>query len=66
MITTSTLAVSIGFLPRWLILAGYGLALFLLVSSYSFSWSFVVFPVWVLFVSICILVDKLERASLLA
>jgi MFS family permease len=61
MITTSTLAFAVGFLPRWLVLAGYGLALLVLVGSYSLSWSFVVFPVWVFLVSTCILMDKAGR-----
>jgi hypothetical protein len=63
MITTSTLAVSVGFLPRWLAVAGYGLALFLLLGSYSFSWSFVVFPIWVFVVSSCILRDATRSGS---
>jgi hypothetical protein len=63
MITTSTLAFAVGFLPRWLVLAGYGLALLVLVGSYSLSWSFVVFPVWVFLVSTCILMDKVGRTT---
>ena len=66
MITTSTLAFAVGFLPRWLVLAGYGLALLVLVGSYWLNWSFVVFPVWVFLVSICILMDKAERNAQVA
>jgi hypothetical protein len=54
-ITTSTLAIYTGFAPRWLAILGYALALLLLFGSYYLSWSFVVFPVWVLVVSIHVL-----------
>jgi len=61
MITTSTLAIYIRFAPRWLALAGYGLAVLLLIGSYSFSWSFVVFPLWVGLLSMFILVENMRR-----
>src|SRR5215469_15581718 len=56
MITTSTLAIYTGFAPRWLAILGYTLALSLLFGSYYLRWSFVVFPLWVLVVSIYILI----------
>jgi hypothetical protein len=52
MITTSTLAIYTGFAPRWLAILGYILALLLLFGSYYLSWSFVVFPLWVLVMSV--------------
>src|ERR1700758_2862019 len=55
MITTSTLAIYTGFAPRWLAILGYTLALVLLFGSYYLSWSFVVFPLWVLVMSVYIL-----------
>lgn len=55
MITTSTLAIYTAFAPRWLAALGYALALALLFGSYYLSWSFVVFPLWVLVMSIYIL-----------
>ena len=58
MITTSTIGVYTGLTPRWLALGGYVVAAILLVGSYYFDWSLVVFPVWVLLVSISILVDS--------
>ena len=62
MITTSTVAVYTGITPRWLAILGYVLSLFLLFGSYSISWSFVVFPIWVFLISICILLDNFSRA----
>jgi hypothetical protein len=61
-ISTSTVAVYTGFSPRWIALLGYVLAAILLLGSAYVSWSFVVFPIWVLMVSSNILVDNLRRA----
>jgi hypothetical protein len=58
MITTSTISLYTGIIPRWLAVCGFGLALILLFGSYYISWSFMVFPLWVLVVSICILLDN--------
>ena len=58
-ITTSTLAIYTGFAPRWLAMLGYILALLLLFGSYYLSWSFIVFPLWVLVMSIHILMVQL-------
>jgi hypothetical protein len=61
MITTSTVAVYTGITPRWLAILGFVLALFLLFGSYSISWSFAAFPIWVLLISICVLLDNFRR-----
>jgi hypothetical protein len=66
MITTSTVAIYTGIAPRWLAVLGYVLALLLLFGSYYFSWSFVVFPLWVFLISLCILLDNLRRPSEIA
>src|SRR5262245_44517439 len=58
MITTSTIGVYTGFTPRWLALGGYAVAAVLLIGSYYFDWSLLVFPIWVLLISISILADK--------
>jgi hypothetical protein len=62
MITTSTLAIYTGFAPRWLAILGYTLALLLLCGSYYLSWSFIVFPLWVLVMSIYILAGSRSAA----
>jgi MFS family permease len=62
-ITTSTMAIYTGFAPRWLALVGYALALCLLLGSYYIDWSFAVFPLWVLLISIYILVDNVRHPS---
>jgi hypothetical protein len=58
MITTSTLAIYTEFAPRWLAILGYTLSLLLLCGSYYLSWSFIVFPLWVLVMSIYILMIR--------
>ena len=58
MITTSTIAIFTGFAPRWLALLGYLLSLLLLFGSYYLSWSFIVFPLWVLVMSVYIFFDN--------
>ncbi len=55
MISTSTVAMATRFAPRWLALLGYLLAALLLVGSSFLRWSFVLFPLWVLLLSIQIL-----------
>ncbi|ACB95585.1 hypothetical protein [Beijerinckia indica] len=63
MVTTSTLAIYTEISPRWLVFLGYGMALVLLFGSYYISWSFIIFPLWVLMTSIYILVDNIWRRS---
>ena len=58
MITTSTVALYTRITPRWLAIFGYLLSLLLLFGSYYISWSFLVFPLWVILLSICILADN--------
>ena len=63
MISTSTVAMSTRFAPRWLALLGYLLAVLLLVGSSFFRWSFALFPLWVLLLSIYILRGKAAWSS---
>jgi hypothetical protein len=55
MITTSTIALYTRLTPRWLAVAGYAIAVVLLFGSYYIDWSLLVFPFWVLLVSLSIL-----------
>jgi hypothetical protein len=61
-ISTSTVALYTRFAPRWLAILGYALALLLLLASAYIDWIFVVFPAWVLLLSIYILLDNLRTA----
>jgi hypothetical protein len=60
MISTSTVAIFTGIAPRWLAILGYSLSLLLLFGSYYIRWSFIVFPLWVFMISVCILLDNLR------
>jgi hypothetical protein len=60
MITTCTLAIRTGILPRWMAFLGYGLALLLLLSSGYLSWVPLVFPLWVLLISAHILLANIK------
>lgn len=60
MITTSTIAIYTGFAPRWLAILGYALSLLLLIGSYYVGWSFMVFPLWVLVMSVYIFLSGMK------
>jgi hypothetical protein len=55
MITTTTLARRRAMLPRWLALLGYVAAAFLLLSTTFHPAILLVFPVWVVLFSACLL-----------
>jgi hypothetical protein len=61
MISTCTLSLRTGIFPRWMAYLGLALALFLLLSLGTFSWAPLVFPLWVLLISVHILVANLGR-----
>lgn len=61
MISTCTLSLRTGILPRWMTYLGLALALLLLLSVGSLYWIPVVFPMWVLLISVHILVDNLRE-----
>ena len=62
MISTSTLAIRTGIIARWLAFLGYAFALFLLLSGRYIEWILMLFPIWVLLISIYILIDNLRRS----
>jgi hypothetical protein len=59
MISTCTLSLRTGILPRWMAYLGLVLALFLLLSLGTFFWAPLVFPLWVFLISVYILVSNL-------
>jgi hypothetical protein len=61
MITTSTLGIRTGIFPRWMALFGYALAMLLLLSLGYLYWIPLVFPLWVLLISVYILVANLKH-----
>jgi hypothetical protein len=61
MITTCTLSLRTGILPRWMAFLGIILALILLLTVSMFYWSPLLFPLWVLLISVHILVANLRK-----
>jgi hypothetical protein len=60
MLSTSTVALRTRIVPRWMIYVGYALALFLLLTIGTIDWTPIVFPLWVLLMSVRILMEKLR------
>ena len=63
MISTSTLAIRTAFAPRWIGFLGFGCALVLLFSGRYIDWILMVFPLWVLLISIYFPIDNLRRPA---
>lgn len=63
MISTSTLAVRIGFVPRWIALLGYLGALTIMFLSSAIDTVVFGFPLWVLLVSTSILIENYRRPA---
>jgi hypothetical protein len=61
MISTCTIFLRTKVTPRWLALLGYALALLLLLSISRVSWIILVFPLWILLISIYILIENFRR-----
>ena len=60
MIITSTISLKTSIAPRWMAFLGYGLALLLLLSVATIAWMSLVFPLWVLLISIYVLIQNLR------
>jgi hypothetical protein len=63
MLTTCTLSLRTGIFPRWMAFLGIVLAVFLLLSIGFFYWSPLVFPLWILLISVYILLANLRRSK---
>jgi hypothetical protein len=63
MIATSILALRTGFIARWIAWLGYAVALLLLLSSRYIEGILLVFPLWVLLISVYILIGNLRHPS---
>ena len=61
MISTCTLSLRTGIVPRWMAHIGLVLAVFLLLSLGDFYWAPLVFPLWVLLISVHILFVNLRH-----
>jgi len=55
MVATARIGLRTGFIPRWLCFSGYAFALVLLLVAGATPWVELLFPLWVLLLSIDIL-----------
>jgi hypothetical protein len=63
MMATCTITLRTRTLPRWIALLGYALALILLFSIGRVQWFFLIFPVWVLLISMYMLTEDLRGTA---
>lgn len=63
MISTSTISLQTRMFPRWMAFLGYTLAIMLLLSVGTIEWIPLVFPLWVLLISLYILSENLHGQS---
>jgi hypothetical protein len=61
MLSTCTLSLRTGIFPRWMAYLGLVLALLLLLTVSLFYWAPLVFPLWVLLISVYILLANLRK-----
>lgn len=62
MISTCTLSLRTGIFPRWMALLGITLALILLLTVSLLYWAPLLFPLWVLLISVYILLANLNKS----
>jgi hypothetical protein len=62
-LTTCTLSMRSRILPRWMIILGFVLALFLLLNFGISDYIAIIFPLWILVISIEILITNLKRSK---
>jgi len=61
MLSTCALSLRTGIIPRWMAFLGMVLALLLLLTISLFYWAPLVFPLWVLLISVYILLANLRK-----
>ena len=59
-ISTATIALRTGFIPRWLGFSGYAIALVLLLAIDVTPWVELLFPIWILLLSVDTLAESLR------
>ena len=63
MISTATISLRTRIVPRWMAFLGLALALFLLLSMSFVYWAPLVFPLWILLISVYILWENLKSTK---
>jgi hypothetical protein len=62
-ISTATIGLRLGFMPRWIGLSGYAIAVVLLLAIGITPWVRLLFPLWILLLSLDTLVESLRGRS---
>jgi hypothetical protein len=60
-ISTSTIVIRTSILPRWVAFLGYACAVVLLLVITNWPWIALLFPLWILVLSACILLTEFHR-----
>lgn len=63
-LATSTILLRSRLAPRWLVASGYAIAILLLVTVSLFAWVELVFPAWVLVLSLYVLITGFKRGRI--
>lgn len=63
MLATSTILLRTQLAPRWLVASGYAIAILLLVTVGFFAWVELLFPAWVLVLSLYVLISGFRRGG---
>jgi hypothetical protein len=63
MISTTTLVMRLNLVPRWLVIGGYAGAVILLLTTATLRYVELIFPLWVLVLSVHILIATTRRAE---
>src|SRR5262249_7914650 len=61
--STCTIGLRTTVIPRWVALVGYACAVVLLLIITDWEWIALLFPMWILLVSACILVAEFRRGG---
>jgi len=64
MLATSTILLRTRLAPRWIVASGYAVAILLLVTVGFFAWIELVFPAWVLMLSLYVLITGFRRGRM--
>ncbi len=62
-ISASTIVLRTGILPRWVAFSGFTCAVVLLLIITNWPWIALLFPLWILVVSTCILITDVHRGA---
>ena len=60
-VATTTILLRTALAPRWLVLAGYAIGVLLLLTAGFFAWIELLFPAWVLALSLFVLIASFRR-----